>query len=295
MRTAIGALGRVLITVGLLILLFVAYQLWGTGIYTARAQDDLESDFEEQLEVASTTTTNPLAPPPLPQGEAVARLRIPEIGLDWIVVNGVQTDDLKKGPGHYPETPLPGEIGNAAIAGHRTTYGAPFHRLDELSTGDEILVTTLAGTYRYTLRENPFVVGPSQVEVLLPTPELGIDGQPTGAFDSQLTLTTCHPKYSASQRLIVKADLDVEASPEPRPATTTPSDDLSLDAGLSGDDASLRPAVLWGAIVVVVGGLWWFLFHRYPRWTTWLVGVVPFLVVLFFFYTFLERLLPANY
>jgi len=296
MRTAIGALGRVLITVGLLILLFVAYQLWGTGIYAARAQNELESDFEAQLEEASTTTTSPLeAPPPPPEGEAVARIKIPDIGVDWIVVNGVQTSDLKKGPGHYPETPMPGQVGNAAIAGHRTTYGAPFHRLDELAAGDEILVTTLAGTYTYTLQENPFVVEPTEVEVLLPEPEVGPDGAPSGTFKAQITLTTCNPKYSAAQRLIVKAVLDTGASPEPKPATTTPTDELSLDAGLSGDDASLRPAVLWGGIVILVGGLWWFLFHRYPRWTTWLVAVLPFLVVLFFFYTYLERLLPANY
>ena len=295
-RTAIGALGRVLITVGLLILLFVAYQLWGTGIYTARAQHQLERDFDEQLQAASTTATPPLvAPPPPPEGDAAARIRIPEIDVDWIVVNGVQTADLKKGPGHYPETPMPGELGNAAIAGHRTTYGAPFHRLDELAAGDEIEVTTLAGTYTYVLADNPFVVAPSAVEVLLPEPEVAPDGTSTGQFKAQLTLTTCNPKYSAAQRLVVKATLDADASPEPRPATTTPTEELGLDAGLSGDDASLRPAVLWGAIVVLVGALWWFLFHRYPRWTTWFAGVIPFLVTLFFFYTYLERLLPANY
>ncbi len=144
----LGAVGRICITAGVLILLFVAYQLWGTGIRTAQAQNRLEDDFEAVLQAAeeepptSTTTTRPGQPetvptvPRVPDGEATARIQIPAIGLDKIVVEGVSLADLKKGPGHYPETPLPGQEGNAAIAGHRTTYGAPFHRLDELDAGE---------------------------------------------------------------------------------------------------------------------------------------------------------------
>lgn len=299
MRTAVGALGRVLIVVGLLILGFVAYELWGTGIYTARAQNQLENEFDDKLAEASTTTTTTTpaidtAPPPPPRGEAVAQIRIPKIGADYIVVQGVSVADLKKGPGHYPDTPMPGELGNAAIAGHRTTYLAPFNRVDELAEGDEILVTTLEGEFTYKLDRAPVAVAPSEVDVLLPEERLRRDGAPTGRFKPQLTLTTCNPKYSAEQRLIVKAELDTDESPPPK-ASSASGENLSLDPGLSGEDASAWPAAVWGAVVALVGGLWWLLFHRYARWTTWFVGILPLLVVLFFFYTYLERLLPANY
>jgi sortase A len=161
----LGAVGRTFITAGVLILLFVAYQLWGTGIRTAQAQNRLEDDFAQVLQQAETsttsttettvttspddpTTTETVPPiPPVPEGEATARIQIPAIGVDKIVVEGISLQDLKKGPGHYPETPLPGQEGNAAIAGHRTTYGAPFHRLDELEPGDEITVTTVQGEF----------------------------------------------------------------------------------------------------------------------------------------------------
>ncbi len=160
-RTVVGGIGRTLIGAGLLLLAFVAYQLWGTGLQTARAQERLEREFAEQLAAATTVpppTTRPPTPAPpvapttappttvavpleIREGDAIARLEIPRIGVDDIVVAGVQVADLRKGPGHYPDTPLPGQQGNAAIAGHRTTYGAPFFRVDELEPGDEIAVT----------------------------------------------------------------------------------------------------------------------------------------------------------
>jgi sortase A len=220
MRRIIGGVGRALVTIGILILLFVAYQLWGTGLYEAREQSRLKDEFATQLakdkakeakerrerETATTTTT---VPPPPPEGQPVGIIRIPKIGVDRAVVQGIRVPDLRTGPGHYPATPMPGQIGNAAIAGHRTTYGAPFNRLDELVAGDPIIVQTLAGTFRYTVTQQ-LVVGPKEVSVLDPTP------------DASLTLTTCNPKYSASQRLVVKAVLDPEVSPEPQEAAPTP-------------------------------------------------------------------------
>jgi sortase A len=131
------------VTVGLLILLFVAFQLWGTGIVAARAQDDLRREFEAAQQAASTTTTPSTEPtpttttlPPLPPlGDGIGVIQIPKIGVDKVFVEGTGREDLKKGPGHYPGTP-PGEIGNAAIAGHRTTYGQLFYDLDKLAPGD---------------------------------------------------------------------------------------------------------------------------------------------------------------
>ncbi len=209
----LGALGRVLITAGVLILLFVAYQLWGTGIREAQAQNRLEDEFSELVDATSETTTPPTLAPapsatttsvadqpvedtvsPAAPGDPIARIEIPAIGVDKIVVEGVSRSDLKKGPGHYPETPLPGQKGNAAIAGHRTTYGAPFHRVDELEPGDEIIVETVQGRFRYLVREQR-IVEPTQVEVLADTGR------------NMLTLTACHPKYSARERIVIIADL----------------------------------------------------------------------------------------
>ena len=127
----LAAVGRACITAGVLILLFVAYQLWGTGIRTAQAQNGLEDDFEAALEEAAPRPRrpdhqhdrdrdDPETVPPIPpaaEGEATARIVIPAIGVDKIVVEGVSLPDLKKGPGHYPETPLPGQEGNAASPG----------------------------------------------------------------------------------------------------------------------------------------------------------------------------------
>jgi sortase A len=310
-RTVIGAVGRVLIMVGLLILLFVAYQLWGTGIYEARAQSDLKSQFNRDLArqgsqstttssgatsttaptptTAPTATTGPLPLPPAPaDGDPIGVIKIDKIGVDKVVVEGTSVPDLRKGPGHYTGSPLPGQLGNAAIAGHRTTYGAPFGDLDQLARGDKISVRTLTGTWDYVLVDDPFAVKPDQTEVLDPT----IDPA-TGQPQATLTLTTCEPKYQATERLIVKAKLSDTNQLQPLPAPDRTK--LVLGTGLSGGDESRAPLLIWGLIGAAVGALWWLLFHRYPRWTTWVAGVIPFLVVLFVFYTYLERVLPNNY
>jgi sortase A len=302
-RTAIGATGRVLVTVGLLILLFVAYQLWGTGIYEARAQSDLQSQFQRDLArrgptsstapatgaststTAPPATTMPLALPPVPgDGDPVGVIRIDKIGVDKVVVEGTTVPDLRKAPGHYTGSPMPGQTGNAAIAGHRTTYGAPFGDLDQLSRGDRISVRTLTGTWVYALTADPFAVKPSQTEVLDPTVDPA-----SGQQVATLTLTTCNPRYSATERLVVKAQLTAGQTPLPGTGETR------VIAGLSGGSEPRLPVYVWGLITALVGGLWWLLFHRYPRWTTWIAGVIPFLVVLFVFYTYLERGLPNNY
>lgn len=293
MRRVVAALGRTLITAGVLILLFVAYQLWGTGIYTSQQQSKLRTQFNTALHKVktppSTTTTAPTptttttSPPLPPTGDAVARIQIPKIGVDDIVVNGIGVSDLRKGPGHYPATPLPGQAGNAAIAGHRTTYGAPFGNLDQLSNGDEIHVQTLQGSFTYRVYQQ-LVVDPSDVGVL--------DSDP--ARPATLTLTTCNPKYSAAQRLIVKSALDNPAPPLPPPPSLPPPSKLAV-AGLSGDTGSRLPTILTGLLVALIGATWWLVFHRHPRWTNWIIGAIPFAVALFFFFSYLELVLPANY
>jgi len=182
----IGAVGRFLIGLAVVMLLFAAYQLWGTGIQEARAQNALEDEFAQLLASAETideadpspTTSAAPGPPdsapttPVPVttpafdpavarlffpdgGDPTARITIPAIGLDKVVVEGVQVEDLRRGPGHYTSTPMPGQPGNAAIAGHRTTYGAPFHDIDQLQPGDEVTVQTFQGTFTYRVLPQP--------------------------------------------------------------------------------------------------------------------------------------------
>jgi sortase A len=190
--------GRVLRIAGLLLILaglavggYVWWLLWGTGLTTRAAQNDLRPRFEERV------ATRPAAEAPprtvnVP-GEAVAILRIPKIELNYVVVEGTDTESLKKGPGHYSWTSYPWEdTGRVAIAGHRTTYGAPFWSLDELKSGDRIVLATEYGIFNYRVTESRIIL-PSQEAVLHETEN------PT------LVLTTCNPRFSAAERLVVFA------------------------------------------------------------------------------------------
>jgi sortase A len=308
----LGAVGRIMITAGVLILLFVAYQLWGTGIREAQAQNRLEKQFEQKLAEANTegdsavitdpasssppstpadsvpssvpATSTSLAPPmEAPrEGEVLGKIEIPKIGLSAFVVEGVGVDDLKNGPGHYPGTPLPGQQGNASIAGHRTTYGAPFANVDDLDTGDPITVTTLQGSFHYAVTGQE-IVSPDAIEVL--------DSKPDA---NELTLTACHPKYSASKRIIIHAQLQgtpIEAPPTLPSSTPAPV----LDAGVSGESAPKLPAILYG---LLCAGIWfaaWLIGKRWRRLPSYAIGLPIFLMALFYFFENFSRLLPANY
>lgn len=303
-RRVVRGTGKTLISSGVLILLFVVYQLWGTGLAQARDQKGLRDKFAAKLATpttvpdaalpsptsSATTAPQPLAPAADICPECAGQIEIPKIGLNQIVVNGVGVEDLKKGVGHYPDTKMPGEKGNAALAGHRTTYGAPFNRIDELGPGDQITITTLKGTFRYEWMEKQ-IVTPETVSVLDDTP------------DDRLTLTTCNPKYSAAERLIVVARL---MSPPIPAAAAAPSSDPAAPrarqlisdespAGLSGGPATNGPAIAWGIIAASVWlGAW-----AIGRWSgrTWAAYVFAspiFLVVLFMFFQNFARLLPAN-
>lgn len=188
-------IGRTFIAAGVLILLFLAYEVFGTNFVTERNQRALAAGFEHELQAVPE---NP-GPPPRPDvGSGIARMIVRKINLDWVVVEGVGVEALKKGPGHMTQTAFPGEIGNSVISGHRTTYGAPFWRLDELSTGDQIDMVTRSGSHVYRVTEVK-VVRPTDLSVTAPTSD-----------QFRLTLTTCHPRLSARQRLIVVAQM-VEA------------------------------------------------------------------------------------
>ena len=131
----------------------------------------------------------------LEPGDAMGRLRIPDIGISEVVVQGTDAADLRKGPGHYPDTPLPGERGTVGIAGHRTTYGAPFRRLDQLDPRDRIELTLPYGRFTYRV-ERTRIVPPTALWV---TDRVRFD---------RLILSACHPLYSASQRIVVFARLE---------------------------------------------------------------------------------------
>ena len=304
-RRVVRGIGKTLISVGVLILLFVVYQLWGTGLTHDRAQKSLRAKVARDLAATLTTnppTTTPGAPPTtappatapaaLAEGDWAALINIPKIGLDQVVVEGVGVEDLKQGVGHYPDTRMPGEKGNAALAGHRTTYGAPFNKLDDLVAGDEIMVTTRSGSFKYTVAEKK-IVTPETVEVLDPSP------------DNRLTLTTCHPKYSAEQRLIIVALLQGPPVDEPvvsagTTPTTSPPRSRELAAGidrpgLSGAGAANRPAIAWGIIAACIWlGAWAVGRWTGRRWTAYIVGAPIFLIALFVFFENFARLLPAN-
>lgn len=172
---------------------YIGWSLWGTGLQTAEAQERLRTEFREVIE-AEEPVDPAQAPDRVPLGDAYAQLEIPAIDVNFMVVQGTSYEDLKDGPGHYPDTADPwDEKGRVGIAGHRTTYQAPFFDLEQLAPGDEITVRTGYGTFRYEVDEVFVIPSEGSGRVLTQTP------RPT------LVLTTCNPKYSSSERLIVTA------------------------------------------------------------------------------------------
>ncbi len=280
--------GRGLLVAAALVVGFVAYQQWGTALAHWQGQRDLRSRFDQAL-AHSRAEQRPGHPPPVTYpgiGDPVGIIVIPRIGLDQVIVEGVGADQLAVGPGHYPGTALPGQPGNAAIAGHRTTHGAPFNGLAEMQPGDPIEIATLQGhfTYRVTGSE---VVSPDDGAVLDPTSV------------SQLTLTTCTPKYSAARRLIVVARLVTPTAP----AAPIPKDDsVGTVAGADTAGSPLTWLALVSAslallgLIVAVGAV-----RRRParsaRWARlapWLALPVG-LVLLYVAFAALDSLLPASF
>jgi len=407
-RWWVGNLGKTLIAVGLLMFGFVAYQLWGTGIETARAQNQLESEFDALLaetppvrapdfvpgessstagtpttpdterlgdgttevaaDVATDTNAVPTEPagsqtpipiaeqniPMLDNGDALARLEIPRLGRSDIVVAGVETGDLKRGPGHFPDTPLPGQLGNAAIAGHRTTYGAPFFNVDDLQVGDDLITTTLNGTFTYRVTGSEIVSADRYDVVATVDPNR-----------ATLTLISCHPKYTAQQRIVIFSELiSSESAPvgepiinygrPPEPDEIEFASELPAESGESTGETLPAPGAesevatgggtpegsvtgnlnditvvdepstleagqvsndvvdafsdgwfsdpgangqvgMWGALLALVGIAAYAISRKFRRdWAGALIGIMPFVVTLYFFFQNVNRLLPPN-
>ena len=295
------SVGRVLIGAGVLLLLFTAYQIWGTSIQESHTQSDLRSQLQTEtgsaeirraLDEAVALDKLPTGPPVTaprtedpPEGDPIGDIRIPVIGIDQVVVEGTNTPDLRKGPGHYTGTPLPGQGGNAAIAGHRTTYGHPFYNLDSVKVGDPIVLTTLQGIFVYDTTKS-IVVSPSDTDVI------------KNVFADVLTLTTCNP---ALQRVDPTGRpgqaRPLAALPQPGlPAATLHADPKSQN--LAGDsNVELTDALFWGFVTLAVGAGIFYAAYRFrrQRWVIYGVGAVGVLVLLWFFFGAVSPLLPASF
>ena len=276
---------------GAIILLFVAWQLWGTAITQHHAQNALEHQFAAQVHHAPvkavpgftlTPATTPIPDPP--QGTVMAHLQIPKIGLDQYVVSGTAEADLAKGPGHYLGTAIPGQAGNVAIAGHRTTHGAPFNRLAELAIGDPIYLTTSSGqTLTYIVSAVPVAVSPSDVTVL------------NDFGDDRLTLTTCNPEYSAVQRLIVVAAYLPPGATHPVAIAKGTGKSYKLaPVETSGWNTTLLPLVTIEVLALAGLGLAFRKLSRvYGRGGRWLILGPVWLALLLALFETLTNFLPA--
>lgn len=239
-RILVRTAGELMITSGGLVLLFLVWQLVWTDVVADRSQSRTADALVEQWDAGAQAaplqaigddptlvapgddaTTPPEEPvlAALPS-EALAVLRVPEFGDEYAVpvLEGTTAEVLKEGIGRYTGSADAGEVGNYALAGHRTTYGAPFNPIAELDLGDPVVVETADAYYVYRVVDT-LIVDPSDVSVIAPVP--GRPGEtPTEAY---LTMTSCHPMYSARQRYIVHAVLEsTSARADGPPAALTP-------------------------------------------------------------------------
>ncbi|WP_165358377.1 class E sortase [Haloactinopolyspora alba] len=220
LSTVVGAFGELLLTAGVLVLLFVVYTLWGTGIQTAAAQDDLRGqlDFSAGVDEAGGGQGDAEAQPPAETaiGDAYGIIRIPRFGDDWewVMVQGTKPDDLRDGPGHYVDSADPGELGNFSVAAHRAGHGEPFAEFPELRVGDTVEVETAEGVYTYELDDAPDgdddgnKIEIQDTWVVDPVPGESGEVEPT---EKRITLTTCWPRWGSSHRMYATGTLvDVE-------------------------------------------------------------------------------------
>ncbi|MDJ0491441.1 class E sortase [Rhodococcus qingshengii] len=246
-RPGVGqVIGELLLTAGVLILLFVIYEAFWTNIVSGRLQDEVNNSLEKSWGETPMAAGDELVPPLIPAlGEGFARVHFPTLGAAYAVVEGTRTEDLRAGPGHYPDTQMPGEAGNFALAGHRNGSGAVFQHLGELGACDAVVVETQSqwltyrllpldpasperraaaqaclspeqadrvseGDYAHVLGRH--ITVPGDIDVVNPLPGTPWV-EPGPGLESMLTLTTCHPLFSNTERMIVHAVL-VETIPK---------------------------------------------------------------------------------
>jgi sortase A len=237
-RFVLRGIGQLLITAGVIVLLFVVYEVYVTNYFADRAQAQVKSALKTEWRHA---TKDPLLPlpggsaPSVPDGTGIAYLYIPRLGRDYgyAIVQGTSDADLEKGPGHYSGTALPGQIGNFGVAGHRVGKGEPFLNLDQVQAGDAVIIQTESHWFVYRIEGQPNNIGavdadgvpgreivdPSDGNVLYPVP----DHPGVTATKARITLTTCHPKFTATQRMVLHGIL----------AETIKAHGLAMPAGVT--------------------------------------------------------------
>lgn len=284
--TVLNITGRILIATGLFLLSFVAYQLWGTGLSERKAQDRLTEQFTNTTTTVATSPTT-LPKPTVPKvGDIVGKLTIPSIGVSKWIIAGVGYKQLEQGPGLFAGSPLPGQLGNVAIAGHRTTYGAPFGRINEIKKGDEISISTSSDTFVYIVNNNPRIVSAHDVSVV----------KTLDTSVASLTLVSCHPKWTSKQRIIVTALLQPTVTPLPPTAFTADTNHTEvLNEGWFHDRSAIPQTI---ACALLLAGIWVgaSIIQRRGRskWVVYPVTLAIFAPVLFVFFGYLTRLLPTN-
>ena len=234
-RLVLRGVGQTLITAGMVILLFVVYEVYITNVFAHRQQVKVHSALEKQW----AKGRDPLALPggassSIPIGDGIANIYIPRFGKDFAftIVEGTDDASLEKGPGHYTGTALPAETGNFAVAGHRVGKGEPFLNLDRLKTGDTVIIETKAEWYVYVVKgahgdvtaldadgiPGRQIVSPSDGNVIRPVP----NHPSTRPTEKLITMTTCHPKFTATQRMVVYGILNPKLT-VPRSGSSMPS------------------------------------------------------------------------
>lgn len=277
MNRFLDIVGRAMIATGLLLLAFVGYQLWGTGVAESRSQSQLQERFRSQ------------APATPEYGDVVGHLLVPSIGVDKFIVAGTSYAALERGPGLFVGSPLPGQLGNVAIAGHRTTYGAPFSRIDELGKGDRIVIETKRGTHTYVVTGAPRIVEATDVRVV----------RTTDRTRAIVTLLSCHPKWTSKKRIIVVGELESTTPPEPAtsflPADPPNPVDEALTAGWFHDPSAWPGVVALAVLLCAIPVAGRFGARRTGRRiVVWTAAATVFVPVLWLFFGQLTHLLPSN-
>ncbi len=251
---------------------FVVFVFLLSGLAAGRAQSGLERRFAVPLSQGRAQVGGVIA-----AGTPVARLDIPGIGLHQIVVEGTSAAQLQLGPGHVNITPLPGQVGNAVIAGHRLAYGAPFSTLSKLRPGAAITVVTGQGHFVYHVTRQ-YVTSSRDLRPFQATQ------------DNRLTLITAS-NWSATRRLVVVAALSETAKPfgADRPRVLG-----RADGGLVGQAGDLSALALWTLILVIVAAASVAMYRRLPRWSSYVATTPLILLVAWLVYTNLGRVLPAT-
>lgn len=220
MRTALRGVGEVLITLGAVLLLFVVYEVWWTTLLANRAAERNAAEIAEawadpeprSIAGRAGATALPEVTTPPEVGTPFALMTIPRLGENMDgkpVLQGVGLDELAQGVGHYPESAMPGQAGNFAVAAHRITLGEPLRYVENLEVGDNVYVETETYWYTYRLIETEIVL-PDAVWTVSPNP---LDDDPAAAPRKLITLTTCHPTFGNSHRWIWWGEL-VQAAPK---------------------------------------------------------------------------------